>query len=262
MGRIRVLIADDQKLFAGSLKIVLQGYGDGEIEVVDIAENGRQAVALAEMHRPDLVLMDVRMPEMDGVEATRIIRERMPDVKIMILTTFDDDKYVMEGLGYGASGYILKNIAPEELVTSVAAIHAGTFLVSSSVGSKLVSQVSGGAVPGGRVAGKPVEMEVGCGEDAFPGPPIQAGEGAAILSRRYPGLSSREAEVLWLIACNYDNRDIANALFIAEQTVKNYASRIYAKIGVDNRPHAIQLALDALNRGSETNMRNHSICSD
>jgi DNA-binding NarL/FixJ family response regulator len=218
--RIRVLIADDQRLFAGSLKTVLEGFGSEQIHVVGIAYDGREAVELVESLAPDVVLMDVRMPVMDGVEATRVVRDRFPGVKVMILTTFDDDDYVHDALANGAVGYVLKNIEPQELVTCVKAVCAGTFLMSRSVGAKLVSQ----ATPehsGAKLADAAAE--------------------ANFLLHQFPGLSRREAEVLYLLAQNLDNREIASRLFIADQTAKNYVSKIYEKLGVPDRIHALRL---------------------
>ena len=221
MSKIRVLIVDDQKLFAGSLKVVLEGHGDGEIDVVGIAYNGLEALDLVGPTNPDVVLMDVRMPEMDGVEATREIHRLHPEIKIMILTTFADDDYVMNALSGGAAGYVLKSIEPDELVTSVKAVYGGTVLMSASVGQWLIKNVGSGA-PGGQL---PSERDT----------EIHA------LIERFPDLGRREAEVLHLMCENLDNREIADALFVAEQTIKNYTSKIYTKLGVDDRPHAIQM---------------------
>ena len=218
MSKIRVVIADDQPLFAGSMKIVLEGYGKGEIEVAGIAYNGKDAVDLVRETLPQVVLMDVRMPVMDGVEATRRIHTEFPEIKIMILTTFDDDDYVHHALVNGAVAYVLKDIQPEELITAVKAIHDGSYLISSSVGVKIVDMVKS--------------------------------ENAALVERkgeiadlllRFPTLSHREVEVLDLVTQSYDNHEIARKLFIAEQTVKNYVSSIYAKLGVTDRIHAVRL---------------------
>jgi DNA-binding NarL/FixJ family response regulator len=221
--KTRVVIADDQKLFAGSMKIVLEGYGDRDIEVVGIAYDGAEAVALVHATRPDVVLMDVRMPVMDGVEATRLIHEALPLVRIMILTTFDDDEYVRDALSHGAVGYVLKEIQPNELVAAVKAVAAGSYLISPSVGIRLASKAA-------RDAGSPPRE---------------------LLNETFPGLSRREAEVLDLMLRSYDNHEIAGALGIAEQTVKNYTSTLYAKLGVADRLHAIRLVRRRLGRPEE-----------
>ncbi|HET6485027.1 MAG TPA: response regulator transcription factor [Spirochaetia bacterium] len=220
MSKIRVLIVDDQKLFVSSLTIVLRGHGKGNIEVVGAAYDGAEAQELVAQTNPDIVLMDVRMPRMDGVKATRLIRERFPAVKIVILTTFDDDDYVFQALQNGAVGYILKNIESEELVTAIKAVHNGQFLVSDAVGRKLINHVDLSEVQ--RAVSPEWESEV-----------------RALLAA-FPVLTTREAEVLHLIARNWDNQEISERLYIAGQTVKNYTSRIYAKLGVSDRLHVIQ----------------------
>jgi DNA-binding NarL/FixJ family response regulator len=225
--RIKVLIVDDQDLFAAGIEIILKGYGKDEIQVVGIAYNGQEAVELVERHTPDVVLMDVRMPVMDGVEATRIVHERFPHIKILILTTFDDDQYVLDALGNGALGYILKNIKPDELITSIRAVHTGNFFVSPSIGYRLVRQAHEGINLG---AQQTVHYQ---------------GEVNFILSR-FESLTTREAEILHFLLEDYDNGEIAEKLFIAEQTARNHVSAIYAKLGVPDRTHAKKLAKSIL----------------
>ena len=140
MEKINVLIVDDQDLFVAGTRIIIEAYGKGRIKVSATAGNGKEAIDAVKREIPDVILMDVRMPVMDGVEATKLIHEAFPEIKILILTTFDDDQYVIDALGNGALGYVLKNIKPEELVTSIFAVQAGTFSVSPSVGYKLVQQ--------------------------------------------------------------------------------------------------------------------------
>jgi DNA-binding NarL/FixJ family response regulator len=169
----------------------------------------------------------VRMPVMDGVEATRIIHERYPAIGILMLTTFDDDQYVADALGNGALGYVLKNEKPDDLVTSIKAVHHGTFAVSSAVGSRLVRHAQAGMQ---RTRERPIEYR---GEINF-------------LLSQFENLRNREAEILHLILQDYDNQEIAQRLFIAEQTVKNYVTAIYAKIGVSDRVHAKQKVKDLI----------------
>jgi DNA-binding NarL/FixJ family response regulator len=226
MTPIRVLIADDQRLFAGSLKVVLESHGRGELSVVGIAYDGREAVEMADGKKPDVILMDVRMPVVDGVEATRKIRHKHPDVKIMILTTFDDDEYAMQALGNGATGYVLKSIQPDELVTAVKAVHGGSFLISSSVGVRLIRTTNSGS------------------QD----PHNNMADEIQTFAREFPELTRREAELLSLVARNLDNHEIAERLFIAGQTVKNYLSRVYQKLGVADRLHAIRIATERLEK--------------
>jgi DNA-binding NarL/FixJ family response regulator len=225
--KIKVLIVDDQELFAHGLEIILRGHGREEISVVGTAANGKEAVAKAEALRPDVVLMDVRMPVMDGVEATRIIHQRDASIRILILTTFDDDQYVADALANGAQGYVLKNVKADDLVTSIKAVYAGNLYVSSAVGTRLIRHARADMQ---RATGRPIEYQ---------------GEINYLLST-FETLKSREAEILHLILQDYDNQEIAQRLFIAEQTVKNYVTVIYDKIGVRNRIHAKQKVKDAI----------------
>jgi DNA-binding NarL/FixJ family response regulator len=211
---IRTLIVDDQKLFANSLHIVLDAAAENDISVVGVANGGEEAVDVTARLQPDVVLMDVHMPEVDGVEATRRIHETYPNVKIIMLTTFDDDVYVRDAISNGAMGYILKNIEVDELVAAMRAVHAGSFLVSPSVRSKL-SDKSGSR-------------------------PQHDRERTNLVLSAFPELTRREAQVLLLIVDSYDNHEIAETLGIAEQTVKNYTSTIYAKLGVRDRIHAVR----------------------
>lgn len=203
---IRVIIADDQLLFAESLSYVLKGISES-IEVVAIARDGNEAVRLAEAHRPDLVLMDVRMPGMDGVEATRRIREQLPDTKIVILTTFDDDEYVHYALKYGAVGYLLKNIRPDDLVVSMRAVMAGASLFAPGITSKM-----------------------GGGDTSD----------TAAIEQTLTQLSRRERDVLGLVMRMMNNRQIGIELGISEHSVRNYISGIYAAFGVNDRMVLIQ----------------------
>jgi DNA-binding NarL/FixJ family response regulator len=229
MGSIRVMIVDDQELFASGIGIILKGGDDGEITVVDTCSNGEEAVRRVERANPDVILMDVRMPVMDGVEATRIIHARFPEIKILILTTFDDDQYVYDALSNGAIGYVLKNVKPDELISSIKTVYAGNLTVSSAIGYRLVQNASEGAK---RNAFRQAEYQ---GDINF-------------LRRHFDNLRSREAEILNLIMMDYDNRQIAEQLFIAEQTARNYISVIYAKIGANDRSHARQKVKELLRK--------------
>lgn len=222
MDAIKVLIVDDQELFAAGLRIILEESGRDAIRVSGIATNGREAIQMVDSYQPDVILMDVRMPVMDGVEATKVIHERYPEKKILVLTTFDDDQYVFDALSNGAFGYILKNIRPDELITSIKAVNAGNFFVSQSVGYKLVRQ-----------ARKGIEHA----EDRL----MEYHGELNFLHSCFPSLSNRETEILHLLLQDLDNHEIAERLFIAEQTVRNYISSIYGKIGVSDRVHAKKL---------------------
>jgi len=208
---LRILLADDQRLFVENLKTVLE-HQDEEIEVVATAANGEEAVRLTLEHHPDLVLMDVRMPVMDGVEATRRIHQEDPNQPILVLTTFDDDAYVHDALAYGAVGYLLKNIPSRMLLASIRGVMAGTVQLSPDVVSRLISPSTPRPEP-----------------ETFP----------------IEKLSSREREVLFLMSRGYDNPSIAERLCLSEQTVKNHISHIYRKLGVHERIAVMQAARDS-----------------
>lgn len=220
MSKLRVLLVDDQELFVRNLAIVLESRA-GDIEVVGIAHNGREAVQRVRDSKPEIVLMDVRMPGMDGVEATRLIHERQPSVRVVMLTTFDDDEYVYRALEYGAVGYLLKNIPPEELFACIRAVHGGATLVSPQVREKLVGMRSS--------------------REGAPPPPRQDGE----VKRLLENLTRKERDILKLIALAHTNRQIAERLMIAEQTVKNHISIIYSKMNVTRRMELMGILRDA-----------------
>lgn len=215
MHPVRLLLVDDQELIRESLHIVLEM--DPDIEVVDMAENGRVAVETCEKHRPDVVLMDLHMPEMDGVEATRIIKERFPEIKIIILTTFQEVQFVVDALGAGAEGYLLKAIHPRDLAEGVKWVNNGGTLIPQDIALMLVSQLRGKA---------PVQ-------EAEPRQLVRV-DPAEAATAAY-GLSERELQVLQCIADGLNNREIAERLFLSEGTVKNYISSIYSKMEVRDR---------------------------
>ena len=231
MEKIKVLIVDDQPLFASAIEIILRGEGKDDIAVVGKASDGKMALAKAKTLQPDLILMDVRMPIMDGVEATRLIHETWPKIKILILTTFDDDEYVLNALTHGAVGYLLKNAGPEELINSIRSATDGNLIVSPEVGVRLVKQVSDAA----RIQHeRPVEYQ---GEVNF-------------LVRHFEGIKVREAEVLHFLLQDFDNTEIAAKMGIAEQTVKNYLSLLYDKLGVNDRDQAKRHVKSVLSKSS------------
>lgn len=212
---ISLVLADDHVLFCESLRTVLEIETD-DIRVTGIARTGREALELVEKHRPDLVLMDVRMPEMDGVEAARIVRERFPSTQVMMLTTFDDDEYVREAVRHGAIGYLLKDVPLERLIMVIREAIKGVVMISPAIARKLTNETP-----------SPVSVA------ATPSLP----EWLRVLSRR-------EKEILRLIAEGRDNTEIAEALFIAEQTVKNHISDIYFKLGVHDRGKIMRMVAD------------------
>ncbi|HUI68956.1 MAG TPA: response regulator transcription factor [Spirochaetia bacterium] len=218
--RTSVLLADDQVLFVESLRTVLETRAE-DFEVVGVAGTGREAIQLVMEKHPDIILMDVRMPDMDGVEATKIIHETYPDIHVLMLTTFDDDEYVVEALNHGAAGYVLKDIPPSDLIVSLRAVCRGSIIISPKVANKLLR----------------IREGEGKSEDGAEARQRLASDGSFL---RY--LSKREIEILRLIGTGADNVRIARKLSIAEQTVKNHVSVIYSKLHVHNRMQAMKLA--------------------
>ncbi len=215
METIRVLIADDQSLFLESLSTFLQNYAE-DIEVVGLAKNGLEALEKAAELHPDIVLMDVHMPVMDGVEATGRLHESQPGVKIIILSTYDEDEYVRKALRLGASGYLLKDISPTELIASIRALKSGAVQISPQIIAKLMQSLAAEEPSPVRAIAEKLEW--------------------------FESLTRREREVFTLIATGYDNAQIAGQLHIAEHTVRNQVSTIYSKLGVQDRFQIIQLA--------------------
>jgi DNA-binding NarL/FixJ family response regulator len=221
MERINIVLADDQRLFVDNLKIVLESRTK-DIRVLGIAYGGREAVSLCDSLKPDMVLLDVRMPDLDGVEAAKRINAARPGIKIIMLTTFDDDLYVHQALHQGASGYILKNVSPTELINSIRAVHGGSILISPSAAERLIHREA----------------------------PQKGGERAVEdLEGLLDSLTSREMQIVKLIALAYDNRQIAERLAIAEQTVKNSLSVIYSKFGVSKRTQLMRIFEACKQRG-------------
>ncbi len=215
MDKIRVLIADDQSLFLESLSTFLRNYAE-DIDVVGLARNGSEALEKAAELGPDIVLMDVHMPVMDGVEATGRLIEAQPGIKILILSTYDEDEYVRNALRLGASGYLLKDISPTELIASIRALKGGAVQISPQIVAKLMqSFVAAEPAPARELAEKLEWFE---------------------------SLTRREREVFTLIATGYDNAQISAELHIAEHTVRNHVSTIYSKLDVQDRFQIIQLA--------------------
>ncbi|BCY19544.1 DNA-binding response regulator (plasmid) [Leptolinea sp. HRD-7] len=205
--KIRVLLADDQRLMRDGLRTLLELEDD--LEVVGEAENGRAALELAASLRPDVVLMDVRMPVMDGVEATRQLAASLPECRVIILTTFDDESIIFEGLRAGALGYLLKDVSGEELASAIREVNRGGALIQPSVARKVLAEFS-------RLPAAPSSAQI------LPG----------------DGLSERETEILKLVARGLSNKEIALRLSLTEGTVKNYVSAILQKLGVQDRTQA------------------------
>jgi two-component system NarL family response regulator len=211
-GPIRVLIADDQPLYRRGLEVVL--HTEEHIEVVGEAENGEEAIQKAEELAPDVVLMDVRMPRVNGIEATQAIRDRVPTTKILMLTVSDEDSDLYEAIKAGASGYLLKEVSVEEVADSIRAVMQGESKITPSMASKLINEFSAMSK--------------------------RADERQRLPA---PALTARELEVLKLVAKGMSNREIADELFISENTVKNHVRNILEKLHLHSRMEAVMYAL-------------------
>ena len=209
----RVVIADDQHLVRAGFRMILSTQPD--IEVVGEATNGEEAVEVTLAIHPDVVLMDIRMPGIDGIEATRRILAdgQTRDVRVLILTTFDMDEYVYDALRAGASGFLLKDVPPEQLATAVHTVSQGDALLAPSITRRLIEEFTVSRTP----------------------PP----------TARLDQLSAREAEVFRLVARGLSNREVAEQLFVAESTVKTHITRILTKLDLRDRVQAVALAYEA-----------------
>jgi DNA-binding NarL/FixJ family response regulator len=206
---MKVVICDDQAIIRDGLTMLLKLEPD--IEVVGTAEDGAAAVEMVTKEKPDLVLMDLKMPIMNGVEATRQIKANYPEVKILVLTTYDDDEWVFDAIQAGADGYLLKDTPRDEVVKAVKGTASGKTYVDPSVAGKVLEQVSSHQTqPATLITGK---------------------------------LTEREIEVLRLIARGLNNKDISEQLFLSEGTVRNHVSAILAKLGVSDRTQAAVIAI-------------------
>ncbi len=205
--KLGILVVDDQRLMRDGLRTLLELEPD--LDVVGEAGDGQAAITAYADCTPDVVLMDVRMPVMDGVEATRRIRQTWPAARVIILTTFDDDEYVFEGLRAGAQGYLLKAVSSGELADAIRTVAAGGALIDPSVTRKVVAEFARLGAPARQSASE------------LPDP-----------------LSDRELDVLRLLAEGLSNREIAERLYLAEGTVKNYVTNILGKIGARDRTQA------------------------
>jgi DNA-binding NarL/FixJ family response regulator len=205
---IRLLLADDQSLFREGLQTLLSASPD--IDVVGEAGNGEEAVRLAVQLRPDVILMDLRMPVMDGVSATRRIKSTLPDTKVIVLTTFDEDKDIFEGLRAGATGYLLKDVSSGKLLEAIRAAFRGEYFLQPSITARVVSEFTRLSKP----------------------------EPAQVKPLAEP-LSGREIEILMLVAEGLSNKEIADKLVIAEGTVKNHLTNILGKLEAKDRMQAV-----------------------
>ncbi len=205
--KVRLLLIDDQRLMRDGLRTILELEDD--FEIVGEAANGQAGLEAYVALKPDVVLMDIRMPGMDGVEATRRMVERWPDARVIILTTFDDDEYIFEGLRVGALGYLLKDVSGDELARAIRKVAAGGALIEPSVARKVLAEFA-------RLETSSRPLNDGLADP----------------------LSERELEVLQLLGQGLSNKQIAAELYLAEGTIKNYVSNILDKLGVSDRTQA------------------------
>lgn len=215
---IKVLIADDQELIRQSLQIVLS-IKEG-ISVIGTAENGKKVMGFLKKEKPDVILMDIRMPEMDGVQCTKAIKERYPEVKIIILTTFDDDEFVFSALKYGASGYLLKGISMDELDKAIHTVYKGGAMINPEIATKVVEQFS--------------EM-------------AQSNYDIMIEAQNVEDITEAEWDIIKLVGWGLSNREIADKVMLSEGTVRNYISTILSKLNLRDRT---QLAIWEVQSGS------------
>lgn len=220
MEKIKIVIADDQELIRDSLKIVLSNHPD--MEVIDTVADGREVIRSVRAAKPDVILMDVRMPEMDGVSCTKIIKENYPQIKIIILTTFDDDEYVYNALKYGASGYLLKGVSMAELTSAIRTVYGGKAMINPDIAVKVVrlfSQMAKGNYT------------------------IQVDD------RNVDEISRTEWKVIQQVGYGRSNKEISAELSLSEGTVRNALSSILSKLDLRDRT---QLAIWAVQTGVTT----------
>lgn len=211
---IRVVIADDQRLMKDGLKTILELQDN--IDVIGTASDGREVIDICRKCTPDVILMDIRMPGMNGVEATKIIKNNYPEVKILVLTTFDDEEYIIDALNYGAAGYMLKDIDGDALIKAIEDAYDNKYILPSAIASKLVNKLMKNNITDKK-------------EDNLKVP-----------------FTDRELEVAKMLSQGFTNKQIASSLFISEGTVKNNVSNIYSKIQIFDRTSAALYLKDIL----------------
>ena len=204
---VRVLIADDQTLFRSGLARLLEE--DPRVQIIGQAADGAEVVKRAAALKPDVVLMDLKMPNVDGIEATRKIASENPEIKVLVLTTFDADSYVLQALRAGASGYVLKDSQPSAIISSILAVMSGERVMASAVANRVLDMVTGTTTP----------------------------------KEFYDGLTAREVEIIKLLAIGQANKQIAYKLHISEKTVRNHVSHMYEKLNIYDRSQAVLYAV-------------------
>ncbi|HXD28208.1 MAG TPA: response regulator transcription factor [Arthrobacter sp.] len=238
---IRLLLVDDQPLLRMGFRLILEGEDD--LEIAGEASDGEEAVALAAETSPDVVLMDVRMPRMDGIEATRRIAEEVPCAKTIILTTFDLDEYAFAGLQAGASAFLLKDVAPAELVNAVRLVASGDAVVAPRITARLLETYvrrPGAGAPGTGPGVAGANGQPGDGSPAGAPPSSPAPERDPLLQ----DLTPRELEVLGAISEGLSNAEIAHRFFLSEATVKTHVRRILTKLHLRDRVQAVVYAYE------------------
>ncbi|MEV7802013.1 response regulator transcription factor [Microbispora sp. NPDC088329] len=211
---IRVVLADDEAMIRVGVRSILTT--DPEIEVVAEAADGHEAIEMVRAHRPDIALLDIRMPRLDGLAAVAELRAAAPEVAVVMLTTFDEDEYVSRALAEGAAGFLLKAADPRELIIGVRAVAGGAAYLSPRIAQKVITRLSGGRLARADTARRQVEM-----------------------------LTPREREVLALVGRGMSNQDIGRELFLSEGTVKSHVSAILLRLGLNNRVQAAIVAYEA-----------------
>jgi DNA-binding NarL/FixJ family response regulator len=209
MNGIKILLADDQTIIRDGLRALLETHAD--IKVIGEAGNGKEAFEKATALHPDVVLMDIRMPDTDGVEATRLIKKEYPDTVVIVLTTFDDDDYIIKAMTYGASGYLLKDISSDKLIEAIHDGLSGNIILPGRVAAKITSRLN-----------QNISSATASSPDVTP-----------------EDFTEREKEIIKLLIQGKSNREIAETLYLSVGTVKNYISQIYLKINVSDRTNAV-----------------------
>jgi len=228
MDKIRVLLADDQNIIREGIRSLLQDHAD--IEIVGEAANGRQLIEMTAELEPDIVLTDIRMPIMDGVEATRLIKQQRPQTIVIMLTTFDDDEYIIEAMTSGADGYLLKDISSTQLVQSLRDSMQGNLILPGRIAAKITAKLTGAAAASGVTSER--DSERGSNGDSGSG-------GRDSSASMHDMFSDRERDIIKLLLRGDSNREIADQLFLTVGTVKNYLSQIYQKLDVSDRAKAV-----------------------
>ncbi len=241
------MITEDQRLMREGLKTLLDLEQD--LTVVELAENGKDALEKLPGAQPDVILMDIRMPVMDGVEATRIIKEKYPKVKVLILTTFDDDEFIIEALKSGAVGYILKDLSSEKLIAAIRDAHNGNSIMQPEIAAKIISHITGATknILAQNLDGE-ISHQLSQTEDYGE---LNSRKSVSLKEKNNKSeLTDREKDILNLVGEGMSNTEIAKKLYISVGTVKNYISSLYSKLEVDDRSKLTLYAIKEASKNS------------